>query len=229
MIYHIFSHKRGGGHLLHQWFLQMLPQGRTRYVQDILRTGSEKSIASAARRGYVHRHLSPKVFDHSVLGYEDRSISSVRGCYLITDDSDAEVRIILIRNIYNLIASRWAQQKDGHLLIPPHAGYNDFTEYWVDYVTQLMGEAYVVDFDTFVTDAHARYHLAAELELDDSNVDMDHVPNFGRGSSFDGRGTPGTQMKVTERYKQVPEEVLSRNISEEAAALNEKFCGWRLP
>lgn len=152
--------------------------------------------------------------------------------------------ILLVRDYPNFVATRMmrliAAEKDG----TPHK-FSLFSlihgrDIWIDHAKTAVKPdedgLLVVLYNRLVrrdTQGVAyREKLAAGLGLMASDAGLDHVPNFGGGSSFDGRHFDGdpAKMKVLSRWQALPPEhhgwFLDVINDPEADVLNHKLFGF---
>lgn len=147
--------------------------------------------------------------------FEDRPISQLSNFQNELEENTKN--IIILRDPFNLIASRmkhWVEHQPQLL----QNGIN----IWVEYAQEILNETtlipnkYVIIYNEWFQNKSYREMISNDLgeKFDDSN--MIEVPEFGRGSSFDGMELNGeaSSMKVLERYKTIPNKEFLKELYE---------------
>ena len=113
-----------------------------------------------------------------------------------------EKTIFVLRDVLNCFASWY--QKEGH--IPKHIRKHWHTRAleWIG-ITQYVPHKIKINYNKWWDSQTNRRTIVDKLELDFTDIGIDHVPRFGDGSSFDGTTKDGQAqtMSLHTRYKQV--------------------------
>lgn len=203
-VYGVFACRRSGQHFFHSWLAQKLVLGGC----SVLYHEAARKI-DTQRREYIYEGPSAGPL-RTIRGYEDPSGKKIESMMPHHD-----VNIIVVRSVYNVLASRYFMKRylDKR---------TDFFDLWLAHATFPHPHVRVF-YDKFVVD---QSEVAKELSLPEGEVDIDSVPWFGGGSTFDNQSKKGSEMKVLERWKSLPPEILAQ-VPEECADLNERLFGWR--
>jgi len=150
-----------------------------------------------------------KYFFHS---YEDFDISSLTPERLEANSvavgrSVDRRRIVVLRDPFNLLASRYELVRLGHKM-----DLGDVVRLWKVYAREFLGEtshvpgAVFVSFNEWFSDERYRRELSERLGLEFSDAGLKRVPNTsGVGSSFDRTRFDGRaqEMGVLERWRKL--------------------------
>jgi hypothetical protein len=142
--------------------------------------------------------------------------------------------LLVLRDPFNFFASRlrWARS--------PSAGWSKrpltsdvaraaLVELWKAHAREFLGdtrllpeEKVVVSYNRWVGERDYRRALAARLGLRFSDRGRSHVPDYGPGSSFDGRRFHwrAGRMRVLERFRHFEQDAFFRAIFDDAELLD---------
>lgn len=197
----MFGCRRSGQHAIHRWWLAHLPKD-TYYVENVIHASSLEPILA-------EKHTA-------LICMEDRTAEQIADA--LTWIKPHFVHFV-VRSIYNVVASRMEKGTAGVLV------NERFLEKWKFHAKNHNRILY----DRWFSDPRYRRDIERINGLEPNiDGDMDYVPAFNGGSSFDKRRVPGTVLNVLRRYDQVDRAALLNAVDEEAAQLNEAIFGWRL-
>lgn len=135
--------------------------------------------------------------------------------------------VIVIRDIYNTLASAMKKNKDGN--------FDLIKKMWIEQCREILGETNYVDGKIFVNynkwfcDRKYRIKKAREIGFKNKDKAMDEIDPHGRGSSFDKTKINARQLDVLNRYKNfLDSNKFNSLLTEELHLLNEKVFGFRL-
>jgi len=169
--------------------------------------------------------------EHIVVIFEDKRLPSVRSAPLLRclgGPTDQRKHLVVIRDPYNLTASRLRRHRTGRRGMPPRSvaslwpRHAQHGKQWMPcvYNRWFTGEAY-------------RAELAGSLGLPSCPELPTHVAQAGRGSSFDGLKYDGNarQMQVLDRWRAYADDPEYRRLVSDPrlATLSEKLCGFPNP
>lgn len=143
--------------------------------------------------------------------YEDMDISLLKDKPLLEDKeaklgkSGREYNLLLIRDPFNLMASRYEKHKiDSRMEATPKT-LNLWKVYAKEYLgqTNYLKHKAIINFNQWFTDIEYRKNLSKQLDLNFSDKGLDIIPETGEGSSFEGRAYDGKaqQMKMNDRWR----------------------------
>lgn len=221
---HVISLRRAGQHLLVklvEGWLAATGLGGV-HVNDV---DNNLSFRHPDRREWTAKKVLEKgVGRHTVVtNYEDYPFSYRYGSSVyagLQATGIASRDVLLVRDYPNLVATRMMRLIAAEQAGKPHK-FSLFSlihgrDIWIDHAkTALCPDkdgSLVVLYNRLVRrDVQGvgyREKLAAELGLMASDAGLDHVPDFGGGSSFDGRNFDGdpAKMKVLSRWHALPPE-----------------------
>ena len=202
----VFAAMRSGHHAIIHWLLCHFP-GVTLFRNNVC--GPEHSIYRNATRDYICRDAErPQPKDCYAFNVEDHTIDEVvevlaRRENLAWGTSATVVRILILRDLYNFIASRLAAFDFIGYPCEDHSGL------WASHarefarLTQKLPGVLCIRYNDWVRDADYRRSIAVGLGLEPTDAGLQHVPRIGGGSSFDGTRFDGRaqEMAVFERWR----------------------------
>jgi len=131
--------------------------------------------------------------------------------------------IIVVRDWFNFVASRLKYQADQaetqrHYSLIFALDWSEVQARWLQYAgLALRGDQdspglVTVNYNQWFANPEYREGVAEKLGLPDSENGLDHVPDFGSGSSFDQRSMDGNgrQMNVLRRWEGLDPALLQR-------------------
>lgn len=143
--------------------------------------------------------------------YEDMDISLLRNKPLLKDKetklgkSGKEYDLLLIRDPFNLMASRYEKSK----IDPKMEATPEILSLWKIYAREYIGQTnylkhkITINFNQWFTDIEYRKSLSKQLNLKFSDKGLNIISESGEGSSFEGRAYDGKAqlMKMNDRWK----------------------------
>lgn len=164
----------------------------------------------------------PEHTDNLVISFEDvdpikQSEFVHRAETEITKHSEHKIALVLLRNPFNLIASRALlvhrrSLSDGIKKKP--TDLEKIIELWKVYAGLVLENKQIdgynktiyIKYEDWFSSEPCRVELLNDLDIGSSNYDLDQKVNiFGGGSSFDGlnRGLKANKLNVRDRWKQL--------------------------
>ena len=169
--------------------------------------------------------------EHVVAIFEDKQLSAIDGCRLvrrISPSVDKTRRLVIVRDPYNLTASRLQRTRRGSRDTRP----GRVASLWPSHA-RAGSEWRPCVYNLWFTDEKHRRELADKLELPSCPPYPEHVARAGRGSSFDGLKFDGNaaSMAVLDRWRAFADDPEYRRIVDrpELAELSESICLFRNP
>lgn len=236
--------QRSGGHAISNWLLKLIA-APTQYVND---------LCSDATRDRCKEHgklVVPGDTEWILFGIEDTPIHAITDQLRrvapfipVLRDSDP-LYILVLRDIYNMLASRWKYHMNGRGC-KMGACTSSVVTAWKQYAKTAfciqhgaghrltLQQMLVVDFDRWAVNPAYRKSLWTALAIRDDGIPgsfdpeaSEEVSTWNNGSAFDGVPAKASAMEINARYKQVPSVVFSA-VTEDAATWNQALFGWRL-
>jgi len=143
--------------------------------------------------------------NYIISGLEDENLK-------VCDSKNKTFKVIVLRDIYNLFASRLKRKGSRCLNDKRYENKREdlVGKYAVDVWKEHAGEFikksdYIcINFNKWFSDVNYRKKVSGKLELDFNDKGKNIVANIGEGSSFDKTrfNNKANQMKVLERYKE---------------------------
>jgi hypothetical protein len=218
---HICALRRSGHHAIIQWILNnggkpgCFLNDCTPCTNPYLSALSNSLCPSidAERRGefskkalFVANYEDRRLEDTFPLGFADATVHWIGA-------STRTTNLLILRDPFNLIASkiRWAVH--GHRNIPPLDSLTSLPELWKSHARAYLGSTSIpqttltnVSYNRWFTDHAYRQSLAIELGISTGDEGRNRVAQWGPnvwGDSFDNMTLDGraTEMKVLERWK----------------------------
>ncbi len=109
--------------------------------------------------------------------------------------SECKRNILILRDPFNLFASRWQREKDGqNNRIPLKSAFGRVVELWkahareylgeTNYMDRIEGEKVVISYNSWFASGEYRKDLAASLGLHFTDAGYGQISKVGGGSSF---------------------------------------------
>jgi hypothetical protein len=160
------------------------------------------------------------------ISYENLRLTRLRRKKELVKDRDEVlgtsgkmVRMLLLRDFYNWIASRVRQWENGGA----NPRINDNVSLWLIYAKEFVGEtAYLggrnvmtIAYNRWVKDELYRSEILDDLGISVKDNSNSFVPGIGGGSSFDGRRFSGKpeEMEIEERWRYLLQDRFSEVVS----------------
>jgi hypothetical protein len=204
--------KRSGNHAVLNWI-----RGQEQDAYFLNNVG-----VSTSPFRHFHLHFPQKNFREEAWGkfkhkncflysYEDHSIAKItepkyeKKHDLYVGKSNYRYDVLILRDPFNLMASRL---KKGFLSVKTQG--MSLVDMWIEYAKEFIGETsylnnkkVVVNYNQWFADISYRQKIAANLDLEFSDVGLNYVSSYGGGSSFEQQNLSGNaqEMDVTNRWK----------------------------
>lgn len=220
--------RRSGIHAFTDWFMAGL-EGPTLLLNNVrLNSLHHDKRCVTFSKGY---ESSTGENEHIVVVFEDKRLPSVRSAPLLRclgGPDDEQKHLVVIRDPYNLAASRLRRSRTGRRGMPPQS----VARLWPRHAQHGMKWTPCV-YNRWFTDETYRSELAGTLRLSFCPSLPTHVARPGRGSSFDGLKYDGRpqEMQVLDRWRAYADDPEYRRLVSDPrlATLSEKLCGFPNP
>lgn len=142
------------------------------------------------------------------------------------------VNVIVLRDIYNVMASRFSFMNKPARMAPHHVAIDIWKVHAREFCrrTQTLSNLVPINYNKWFKDQKYRISLIEALGFEFTDAGFNEVPNYGGGSSFDGLlfGNRASDMLVLNRYKQfIYNDDFRSLFDEEAIILNKEIFGER--
>lgn len=250
-----FGLMRSGNHGVISWLCRNMPS-RALFLNNVTHFRDPFSNQHNAVIPNTYSYLNPLTEetiakfrsmkkDFLVYSYENLNLLQLKNRELVQDrerligTSRRLARIVLIRDLWNNLASRAKLlEKQNRSPEDVNTILEGTARLWKIYAhevlgrTKLLGDAIVIQYNRWTVDEDYRAGLLKAIGLKVINPSIDHVPNVGGGSSFDGTSLSGAakSMRTDNRFHHLYQDrfaaVLERLRSDkELIALNEEIFG----
>jgi hypothetical protein len=230
-IHHVYAMQRSGQHAVMAWLQDCYQEVglQTEHVNDAYHghvPGLDVVDPTAQDVLLASGPDSVTFVNYEDLPYWQRNDSAA---YRELQPNAISHDVIVLRDWFNMAASRLRsidQARDSGVPLQLHdLSWQQISRAWLDHASHVLsGGPTVLNYNQWFTDAQYRHTAAAWFGLPNSERSLDHVPSFGRGSSFDGMAyaTSGRRMGVLERWNQLSPESHQRliEVSESSTALS---------
>ena len=211
--------RRSGNHVVQHWLLKQ--SGKNIFYYNDSFPESPYNI-TRSKHSYETIHTKPlDEIDIRMVSFEDHVLRYLVNPVKVRPLKDSEqikadsnFKLLLLRDPYNLFASRFKKKnKSGKKMIHIADYYYrvmTLSDLWISYAEEFLGKTnylgqnkILVDYNKWIANVSYRKSLAHKLNLNFSDQAFDSVPEVGGGSSFDGTSISGTSLRksVTERWK----------------------------
>ncbi len=249
--------QRSGNHAIINWIFQQAPEPRCHLNcvepgSNPFHTFQRKSSVEEFQKDFfekfnIYAEMCGLFSRKSLLiySYEDEDLRDVssepfeRRHDRWLGRSASRFDIVLVRDPYNLFASRLKREESG---IPNRYSLRVDSErgilcgLWKQYAREFLGETgflphnrLAVNYNRWFLEKEYRMKLSAALGLEFSDGGMDEVLHVGGGSSFDRMSfdNKASEMKVLERWRNYEKNELFRSIfrDRELVGLSERIFG----
>lgn len=235
--------QRSGGHAIAQWLLNQIAANTT-FINDVCH---RDKIAQWSQR----LPRIPANTQWLLCNVEDRPLEQIdplltaasRFVPVMRDQNP--IYILVLRDIYNTMASRWQYGKNGNLCQLGNCG-PVVTKTWIQQAKvgfllqhgvahrMTLQQMFLLNFDRWASEPAYREAVWLSLSMRDDGPPGAYKPDahqkistWGGGSSFDGITTKSDEMHINDRYRQVPPEAFE-DITPEASFWNRAIFGWSL-
>ncbi len=192
-------------------------------------------------------HKEEATLDTLIVNYEDLSYSDRDQIYAYSDPVWQKNAInthdtIIVRDWYNLVASRIKRaaidRANGDYPLFDNISWDDLASRWIDHAqmqpkADKLGVTWI-NFNRWRKEKDYRESIAKSFSLNSSS-NINSVPSFGGGSSFDGVTLDGKaqHMQLDNRWEQLDDSlymeylgVLAINQASVVSALNQNLFGF---
>jgi hypothetical protein len=241
---HVFAMQRSGHHAVCRWLGGHFPS-KYAFINDISRLKDFKR--QAAFYGFNNlekeRELNGKLAykDALIINVEERAFKDggrkffKQTKYYPRGRSRKTFNIIVLRDPLNFFASRIKfserRKSQARVWLTTEA-----IEMWKDYTREFLGETnylkepkIMINYVDWFTDIDYRRSISAQLDLKHSERYLQHVPNYGKGSSFSLRAmnNRAQDMKVLDRWKNYQDHAFIKRLlkDEEVMKLSKEIFG----
>ncbi|MCB0804171.1 MAG: hypothetical protein KDC05_00145 [Bacteroidales bacterium] len=129
--------------------------------------------------------------------------------------SGEKIDILILRDPYNLLASRLKNERIG---LKTRSYVKSFAEVWVEYAKEYLGETnfmknnkVLINYNQWSKNENYRKELASKLKINFTDAGFDEVTSYGGGSSFDGMGNK-IQLDTMGRWKAYKDDPVFRKV-----------------
>ena len=230
---------RSGNHAIVNWIIAQCP-GRVLFYNDLsVGVPFQKHPINLIKEAQ-NSESEIRWFIHS---YEDVYIKESLGNKALREKLDSSVgksaarhQILILRNPWNLIASRlvWKLKKG--------AEFRENLEHrkrvvgiWKEHAKEYLNDTcelknkVVISFDHWCSDSAYRQGIATSLGIPFTDKGFDSVASEGGGSSFNGltSNTKERQVAVLQRWKSVEDDPIFKSLTrdQELVELSERIYG----
>lgn len=248
-VLHVFGMKRSGHHAVMQWIQAGLSADgvgvqHLNNVFDKYQAAGERHDMSAPDIESKISNAAATIISYEDLSYTDRwTIPSYADPLVNIKNPLRFGDIIIIRDFYNMIASRLQRLHNldqiGRRAAIHNVDWLTVKAVWSEYAALALSfesgdplSPTVINYNDWFSDNDYREQLAAILGISNSTESLGTVPEFGKGSSFDGLALNGLarQMNVLNRWQQLSPELAQkfRQIVDDPniASLNQALFGY---
>ena len=254
--FRVFGLRRTGNHMLISAIISTFNDNEVYYFNDI--QNPERVFAGqifgsySTRRGLHNKDtrwcgtVAPKLVDESayqvkelmksdkkcfIHNYEDHQLNIVQRINTQNyGKSDKVFNILILRDPYNLIASRIKFMRTNRVVRATKSTVNMWKQYAKEYLgeTNILGKnKIVVNYNKFVTDKDYQKEIIDKLGLNHDNLSLEHIMGFGKGSSFTQQKPVTDKTEYHERWKQFVDDKLFISLTNdpELKRLSNKIFG----
>lgn len=227
--YRISGMRRSGNHALINWVLKQLP-GATCYNNNMgpFHPPEDTLIKKFSIRSFSKFNLLVSLEDKwtkdAFLDYDPLKFGG----------SKRQFDILILRDPYNMFASRWVWKDEfGSLFRENPEHQKMIIEIWKDHARKFLvwikeaendqgKTSLAINYNRWFIDKSYRKEIAKKLELKFTDAGKEDVSNYGHGSSFNGRDLhkKASNLKVLERWKGTIEDPEYRKLFEDLELRN---------
>lgn len=216
-IYIIYSMQRSGHHAIIFWLLENMG-GFNRNMNTNVYWNENKAIYYYNDCNHVPYILS-NTYKKLILSFEDIDLSNNYYNYIHNQKklnlipNDGDKKIIIIRDFYNMLASRYKK-------FSPNYGFNkyylldidDIILLWKHEAREILENKNIIGilYNKWIIDKNYRNEIGDKLGIKNIFDKIDYVPIMGNGSSFCKLNLENNKINYLERFKKVkfPEDIL---------------------
>ena len=203
--------RRSGNHAIINWIIHQL-HDNCLFVNKIApyklpydRTKDKNTVYDNLLYSYEDVHLS-YIFNKKFEKLRNKATYRARRRY----------NILILRNPFNLFASRTKSDKTGigSVFFSAQDLWKAYANEYLSNTTHIIKDKVIINYDSWYKDQSYRKNIARQLALDFDDAGRDVVPEFGGGSSFDKLDyqDKASNMKVNERWKQLQGNVTFEDV-----------------
>ena len=177
-----------------------------------------------------------------IYSYEDQELEKIahpsfeRKHDMYLGKSAARFDVIVMRDPYNLIASRLQAKPRNFSMLEVYSQRYSLPKLWISYAKECLGETNMlknnklfINYNKWFQNLSYRQEIANQLNLTFSDDGLNDISESGRGSSFDGEIYTGkaSKMDVMNRWKSYTDNSLYRNLlqTDDLQAYSAKLFG----
>ena len=214
----VFAMKRTGHHAIISWLLKQFPppkyflNDRIPY-KDIFNQKFDKIKKETKKDNFLSEDYKNSIEDKTlIINYENFDIRNLKNDPKIIPnekeiiDYKKKYNIIIIRDPFNQFASRIKDINRSNCSDDVDSKLNlIWKEYAKEYlnINNYINNKICISYNKWMTDKQYRKNICDKLEINLSNDDIEEIPYFAGGSSFDRLKFQGraSEMKTLERWK----------------------------
>lgn len=218
--YRISGMRRSGNHAVINWILKQL-SGATCYNNNMgpFHPPENTIIKKFSIRGFSKFNL--------LVSLEDKWCKDAFLEFnpLKFGQAKKQFNILILRDPYNMFASRWVWKDDFGLLFREDKSHQKMIiDLWKDHARTFLkwqGDKESVriplNYNRWFEEKDYRKSIAVQLDLKFTDAGKEDVTNYGHGSSFDGRDLhkQASNLKVLERWKGTIDDPIYRGLFED--------------
>tara|TARA_Y100001968_G_C19372477_1_gene725829 strand:- start:38 stop:739 length:702 start_codon:yes stop_codon:yes gene_type:complete len=206
----IYGMRRSGNHAILEWMIKNLSGKDERHVikHSFITNGNSCYLNAINEYGqssslYIDYHFAKSTYKNLIISYEDVSDR------YITDYSRSLQKVVVLRDIINVAASRYQKILSGDPKFRCLGMNKLFFQNWIDHASSAERGVKIIKFEDWVSSKPKRDEIAKEFNC--TNIDnMKTISHHGGGSSFSGTKNIPSPIDLSTRWKQVtlPKEIL---------------------
>ncbi len=237
--------KRSGNHAIINWIRKQFPE----YILFLNNIPCGTNPYRSLSQHYHTEHLKQQALGNFtykeclIYSHEDYSLEQVvnpefeNNHDLYIGKSAIRYDLIILRDPFNMVASRLNSQKQGITSFARvKAANKTYIDLWIEYAREYLGETnylennkLCINYNQWFLSQDYRREIADKLQIDFTDRGIDEVKSQGGGSSFDGRNLDGQamQMDVMNRWVQLADNPIYRQLldNEELLRYSQRIFG----
>ncbi len=206
----IYGMRRSGNHAILEWLIKNLSGTNERHViKHSLITSGDSCYLNAINEYnqspslFIDFYFAKSTYKNFVVSYED-----VSDKYETAYTTNFK-KIVILRDILNVVASRYQKLLSGDPKFRILEINNFFFQNWIDHANAASRGVRILKFEDWVSSKDTRDEIAKELNC--INIDnLETISHHGDGSSFSGTKYIPSANELSNRWKQVnlPDEIM---------------------